>query len=97
LNLKQIIAFSCRQKMLLAPSRIKRTHLSNLIRVINSTYNQVNRNLRILVKEDIIRIRQYGHMKMIQLNNENPETQILLEALHMLDRPITYARVHSCK
>jgi len=62
--------------------------VTNLVRIINSTYNQVNRNLQILEKEDIIKTRHYGHMKMIELNVENPKTQALLKALYMLDRPI---------
>jgi DeoR/GlpR family transcriptional regulator of sugar metabolism len=86
--LEQIIASSCRQKILLALSTIKRTHLTNLIRIVNSTYNQVNRNLQILQKEGIIKTKHYGHIKMIELETENPKTQALLKALHMLDKPI---------
>ncbi len=64
------------------------THVTNLIRIINSTYNQVNRNLQILEKEDIIKTKHYGHIKMIELNIENPKTQALLKALHILNKPI---------
>lgn len=86
MRLEQIIASSCRQKILLALSKIKRTHVTNLVRIINSTYNQVNRNLAILEKEDVIKIKRYGHMRIIELKIENPKTQALLKALHMLDR-----------
>lgn len=88
MKLKQIIASSCRQKILLALSKIKRTHVTNLVRIINSTYNQVNHNLQILENEGIIKTKHYGHVKMIELNVKNPKTQALLKALHMLDRPI---------
>ena len=84
MNLEQIIASSCRQKILLALSKTKRTHVTNLVRVINSNYNQVNRNLQILEKEGIIKIQNYGHIKMIELYTENPKTQALLKALHIL-------------
>jgi DNA-binding transcriptional ArsR family regulator len=88
LKLKQLIASSCRQKILLALSKTKQTYVTNLVRIINSTYNQVNRNLQILEQEGIIKTKHYGRMRMIELNTENPRTQALLKALHILDRPI---------
>jgi len=63
------------------------THVTNLVRIINSTYNQVNRNLQILEKEGIIKTQHYGHIRIIELNAENPKTQALLKALQILDRP----------
>jgi len=63
--------------------------VTNLVRVINSTYNQVNRNLQILEKEGIIKTKHYGNVKMIELNVENPKTKTLLKVLHMLNRPIS--------
>jgi predicted transcriptional regulator len=74
--------------MLLALSKNKMTHVTNLVRIINSTYNQVNRNLQILEKEDIIKTKRYGHIKTIQLNEENPKTQALLKALYTLNKPV---------
>lgn len=87
MRLEQITASSCRQKMLLALSKTKRTNVTNLVRIINSTYNQVNRNLQILEKEGIVETKRYGRMKIIELKIENPRTQALLKALHMLNRP----------
>jgi DeoR/GlpR family transcriptional regulator of sugar metabolism len=86
--LEQIIASSCRQKILLALSKTKTTHVTNLVRITNSTYNQISRNLQILEKEGIIKIRCYGHLKMIELEKGNLKTQTLLKALHMLDTHI---------
>jgi hypothetical protein len=56
--------------------------------MVNSTYNQVSRNLRILEEEGIIKMRYYGHVKMIELETENPKTQAILKALYILNRPI---------
>lgn len=92
MRLEQIIASSCRQKILLSLSKIRKTHVTKLIRIVNSTYNQVNRNLRILEKEGIINTKQYGRMRMIELNAENPRTQTLLKALHLLDKPVLDSR-----
>jgi len=88
LKLEQIIASSCRQKILLALSKTKTTHVTNLVRIINSTYNQVDRNLRILANEGIIKNRCYRHVRMIELVTENPKTQAILKALYSLSRPI---------
>lgn len=74
--------------MLLALSKTKETYVTNLVRVINSTYNQVSRNLQILENEGIIRTKYYGHVRMIELKTENPRTQSLLKALNILNRPI---------
>jgi len=59
--------------------------VTNLVRLVNSTYNQVDRNLRILEEEGIIGIKRYGRMKMIELKLENPRTQTLLKTLHQLE------------
>lgn len=88
MRLEQIIASSCRQKILLALSKIKRTHVTNLVRITNSTYNQVNRNLAILEKEGVTETKRYGRMRVIELKIQNPKTQALLKALHILDRLI---------
>lgn len=88
MRLQQVIASSCRQKILRALSTTRKTHLTNLIRIINSTYNQVDRNLQILEQEDIVKTSRYGHMRVLELNIENPKTVVLLKALEMLDRPL---------
>ena len=87
MKLEQIIASSCRQKILLALSDVKKTHVTNLVRITNSTYNQVRRNLDIMEKEGIIKIQSYGNMKMIELEFSNPKTAKLLKALQTLQTP----------
>lgn len=91
MRLQQIIASSCRQKILIALSGAKETHVTKLVRDINSTYNQVDRNLTILELEGIVKIKRYGHVRAIELNRGNPRTLRLLKALKLLDRPETEA------
>ncbi|MBS7633652.1 hypothetical protein KEJ15_08600 [Candidatus Bathyarchaeota archaeon] len=88
MRLVQIIASSSRQRILLALSKTKQTHISNLVRMANSTYSQVNRNLQILENEGIVKIRHYGRVKMVELDTANPRTRVLLQALTILDRPL---------
>jgi len=85
LKLEQIIASTCRQKILMALSNIKKTHITNLVRLTNSTYNQVRRNVDILEREEILRIQSYGNMKIIELNIDSPKTAKLLKALRSLE------------
>jgi len=89
MRLEQIIASSCRQKMLLALAKVRKTHVTQLVRMINSTYNQVNRNLAILENEKIIKTEKLGYLRIVELNVENPKTMLLLKALELLDKPIS--------
>jgi DNA-binding transcriptional ArsR family regulator len=88
MRLEQIIASSCRQKMLLALAKIKKTHVTQLVRITNSTYNEVNRNLTILEEEGITRTKRVGGLKIVELQMENPKTLALLKALELLGKPI---------
>jgi DNA-binding transcriptional ArsR family regulator len=88
MRLEQIIASSCRQKMLLALAKVRKTHVTQLVRMINSTYNQVNRNLAILENEKIVKTERLGYLRIVELNIENPRTLALLRALELLDKPI---------
>lgn len=71
--------------MLRVLSRTGRTNVMVLVRKVNSTYNQVSSNLRILDKEGIVFDEHFGRMRMIRLNKENAKTRLLLEALKMLE------------
>jgi len=81
---RRLIASSCRQKILETLSKVGETYLMDLVRRVNSTYTQVNRNLQILEKEGIIKVRSVGRLRMIRLDRENPKTDIILKALRML-------------
>jgi DeoR/GlpR family transcriptional regulator of sugar metabolism len=81
------MASSCRQKIIATLARVKKTHMMDLVRKVNSTYTQVNRNLRILEQEDIIESQYYGRLRIIRLNKENPKTEAILKALRMLRNP----------
>lgn len=57
----------------------------HLVRNVNSTYNEINRNFEILEKEGIVNDQFIGRMRIIRINMENPKTKKLLEALKILD------------
>jgi hypothetical protein len=62
----------------------------HLVSKVNSTYNELNRNLLILKKEGIItddyRVKvKHGKVRVIALNRENPKAKLLLNTLKTLD------------
>jgi predicted transcriptional regulator len=85
LRLKHVIASSCRQKLLLALFKVKSTYITNLVRITNSTYNQVDRNVVILEREGLVKSKQVGRLRVIELQAENPKTQTILKALRSLE------------
>ena len=52
-----------------------------LVQIVNSTYNEVNRNLGILEHECILTQRHAGHKRIIRLNFNNERTLVLLKLL----------------
>jgi DeoR/GlpR family transcriptional regulator of sugar metabolism len=85
LDLKKIIGSSCRQKIINALSKSESVNVMGLVRKINGTYNETNRNLKILEQEDIVLNCYYGRIRQIRLNRENPRTRLLLQALKTLE------------
>lgn len=84
MKLEQIIASSCRQRMILALFGAKEMHLNKLIRTLNSTYNEVNRNVQILENEGVIKLTRLGRLKIIELERTNPKTEKLIKSLRIL-------------
>ena len=85
MELKKLLASSLRQKILKALSECKEINVMGLVRRINSTYNEVNRNLTILEIEGIVTNVRCGRMRLIKLNRENPKTVLLLQVLKQLE------------
>lgn len=85
MDLKKLLASSCRQKILKELDRSKEINVMGLVRRINSTYNEVNRNLGILEREGIIVNNRYRRARLIKLNRENSKTLLLLKVLKALD------------
>lgn len=84
MNLERLLTSSCRQKILKELSRVKTVHIMGLVRNINSTYIEVNRNIKILEEEGVVIDQRVGRMRMLRLNRENPKTALLLQALKIL-------------
>ncbi len=67
-----------------------------LVRRTGSTYNELNRNLEILEKENLIiteyRVKvRHGKVRVISLNRDDRRTKILLDVLKVLDQENAYS------
>lgn len=85
---RQILASTCRQRILETLAKTGEMHIMELVRRTNSTYNEIRRNLEILEKENVVSMKRYGRMKTIKINKESEKASVLLKALHVLNRPI---------
>ena len=56
-----------------------------LVRIVNSTYNEVNRNLQILEREGIVTQRYVGRKRVVRLNFKNEKTLVSLKILKILE------------
>ena len=84
MDLETILSSSCRRKILKFLARNGPTNIMRLIVGVNGKYPQVNSELQILQSEEIIFDKCIGRMRIVELNKENPETGVLLQALKIL-------------
>jgi hypothetical protein len=62
--------------------------IMKLVRTVNSTYNEVDRNLRILEREGVLTQRYAGRKRIIRLNFKNERTLILLKLLEIRENSV---------
>jgi len=91
MELRKILASSTRQNILKTLSENRELQVMRLVSAVGSTYNELNRNLQILCKEQLIideyRVKvRHGKVRVIRLNKENPNTLVLLKVLKTLDQ-----------
>lgn len=90
MNLPKLLASSVRQQILRELARKDEIRVMKLCELVETTYNELNRNLAILKAQGIIsddyeeRVR-HGKIRVIRLNRNNPKTKILLQALGILE------------
>jgi DNA-binding transcriptional ArsR family regulator len=85
LELNKIIGSTTRRKILEVLSENRELSIMKLVRLVNSTHNEVDRNLGILEKEKLVVQQLLGRNRIIHLNYENKKTLLLLETLIALN------------
>jgi hypothetical protein len=85
MDLDEILNSKVRRKIIRILCKVGSTNMMNLVRLTNSTYNQVNPSILTFGKEGIVTEQRYGRVRMITLERENPKTRLLLQALKILN------------
>jgi predicted transcriptional regulator len=88
MNLETVLSSSCRRRIIKILASDGSTNIMELIRKANSKYPQLNSEVKILQTEDIVTDEHMGRMRIIKLNKENPKTQLLLQALKILQNDV---------
>ena len=57
-----------------------------LVRAVNSTYGEVNRNLQTLMDQELVTQQFVGRLRLIRLNWQNQNVSVLLKALRSLEK-----------
>ena len=84
LEMNKILGSTIRRKILEALSGNEELAIMKLVQLVNSTHNEVDRNLRILENERLIIQYRLGTKRIIRLNRSSEKTLILLETLTTL-------------
>jgi len=75
-------------------SEKKAITMMKLVRIVNSTYNEVDRNLRILEREGIVTQQHVGRKRIISLNLKNERTLVLLKILKIQENSVDLKHFH---
>jgi DNA-binding transcriptional ArsR family regulator len=84
MDLIKIIGCSCRRRILEELSSNSKITIMKLVRAVNSTYNEVDRNLAILEDEGVIIQKYVSNKRYIALDYSNEKTFILIKSIEYL-------------
>lgn len=93
MNPSQILRSSCRRKILKVLSKKKKQNIMSLVREVNSTHNEVDRNLHILVEEKLVIQTYVGKNRILRLNLRNEKTVVILKILALLDESVEFSQL----
>ena len=88
MDLDRVLASKCRTRIIRVLAKNGNLNVMELTQKTNSTYNQINSHLRVLLEEGIIFDKHYGRLRVITLYRDNPKTALLLQALRILETPV---------
>lgn len=61
------------------------TNITDLVRQTNSTWSEIDRNIKLLEKMGIVSSRLCQNRRLIKLNERDGRTEAVLKALRMLE------------
>lgn len=84
--MEKLFASTCRVRILKALSRKGETNIMDLVHQTNSTWLEIDRNIRLLKKMEIVDTRFCQNRRLIKLNKKEDRVEVVLKALRMLEK-----------
>jgi len=84
-KMEKIFASTCRTKIIKILSGTKETHIMDLVRKTNSTWSEVDRNIKILEKLEVVESRYCQNRRLVKLRRNNGKVEAVLKALRILE------------
>ena len=89
MELEALISSKVRRRIVRVLWKLGSTNIMDLVRRVNSTYNQIIPHIVVLEREGIVNESLCGRRRMIVLQRENHKTVLLLQALKILEKDNT--------
>ena len=84
-ELERIFASKCRTKILKFLAKHGETNIMNLVRKTNSTWAEVDRNIKFLEDVELIETRLWHNRRLIKLKEKDSKVEAVLKALNILE------------
>ena len=85
LEVERFFASTCRIRILKMLARGGETYIMDLVRKTNSTWSEVDRNVKILESLRIVESRYCQNRRLIRLKRHNGNVEAILKALRILE------------
>ena len=83
--MKKIFASKCRIDVLKLLANKGETNITDIVRQTNSTWSEIDRNVKLLEKMGVISTRFSQNRRLIRLNKRDGKAEVVLKALRMLE------------
>jgi predicted transcriptional regulator len=84
-KLERIFASKCRTKILKVLAKHGETNIMNLVRKTNSTWSEVDRNIKFLEEVELVETRLWHNRRLIKLKERDGKVEAVLKALNILE------------
>jgi len=83
--MEKLFASTCRVRILKILASKGETNIMELVHQTNSTWSEIDRNIKLLKKMEIVSTRFYQNRRLIKLNEKEGKVKVVLKALRMLE------------
>lgn len=83
--MEKLFSSTCRVKILKLLARNGETNIMNLVRKTNSTWSEVDRNIKFLEKMELVENRFLQKRRLIKLKEKDGTVEAILKALQLLE------------